>query len=58
MKTRDNVTGRFVSAKVSDLPQCPVRTGRLYDQKPVICCGHRQVEPDECMICKAPTKFL
>ena len=37
--------------KISSLPPCYARVGRLYDGKAVITCGHREVTAEECIAC-------
>lgn len=39
---------------LSVLPLCPVRVGRFFDNKMVVCCGHREITDfDECVMCKS-----
>ncbi len=46
--------GKMEDMKVSMLPYCPVRVGRMYG-KAVICCGYREIEDlYECVRCKVP----
>jgi len=42
--------------KISSLPQCYARVGRLYDGEAVITCGHRKVTAEECISCGGERK--
>ncbi len=36
---------------INKLPHCVQRVGRIYDHKPVMTCGFREIEPTECVKC-------
>jgi len=42
--------------KISSLPPCYARVGRVYDGKAVITCGHREVTANECIACRGQNK--
>jgi len=45
--------------KITRLPQCTLRKGRMYDHKSVMTCGFREIEPDECIDCNGfPNTYL
>jgi hypothetical protein len=36
---------------LDSLPVCMQRIGKVYDRKPVMACGFREIEPTECIKC-------
>jgi len=37
--------------KVSDLPACPLRVGRVINNKAVVCCNTAEIDGNECIAC-------
>ena len=40
-----------MNEKISDLPICVQRFGRMHDRIMVMSCGYREVTIDDCMVC-------